>query len=106
VNARLLTLSAIHQATWARLGQLDDDESYADGPTILRQLRSIEDEALPLQVHSYADLAAKARIAATYVDGGDEETLSFVVAALAKGIESLARAGLTPEPSDEWRVRL
>lgn len=105
MSPKLLTLSGEHRDCWERLGALDDEASYSTGPALLRRLRSIEDEALPLPVCSFADLQAKARIAATYADGGDEEMLTFIVAALVKGIEALNHAAPAAEPSDEWRAR-
>jgi hypothetical protein len=97
MNPKLHVLADLHAATWAQLGALGDDASYSDGPALLRRLRSIEDEALPLKVTGFADLQAKARIALTYADG-DEEMLGFIVAALVQGIETLARVAPVSEP--------
>jgi hypothetical protein len=98
MNPKLHVLAGLHAATWAQLGALGDDASYSDGPALLRRLRSIEDESLPLKVTGFADLQAKARIASTYADGGDEEMLGFIVAALVQGIETLARVAPVSEP--------
>jgi hypothetical protein len=90
MNPKLHVLAGLHAATWAQLGTLKSEAEWSQGPVLVSRLRDIEAEALPLPVLTFADLAAKARIAETYAEA--DEAPAEVVAALVAGIAALQQA--------------
>ena len=90
MNPKLHVLAGLHAATWQQLGALDSEAAWAQGPALIERLRTIEAEALPLPVLTFADLAAKARIAETYAEA--DEAPAQVVEALVAGIAALQQA--------------